>query len=185
MGNGSTVRGHRYSGDGAYLLPVYRSCQVPFSGGLVTLAERIRKAREDAGLTQDGLADEVGVYQGTVSDWETGATQRISLSHLKAVARVTGFALDWLRTEAGPERAPEASPREIEAPGGAGGFAEGYRRALTDVIRWAADQMPATPSVEALKRVTDETEDVLPQPPPPTPGRGPTRKGSGPHRRAG
>lgn len=36
-------------------------------------AEGVRALRERLGLTQHGLADEVGVRQQTVSEWETGA----------------------------------------------------------------------------------------------------------------
>ena len=35
-------------------------------------AERVRVLRERLGLTQQQLADELGVRQQTVSEWETG-----------------------------------------------------------------------------------------------------------------
>jgi len=36
-------------------------------------AERVRQLRETLGLTQRELAEELGVRQQTVSEWETGA----------------------------------------------------------------------------------------------------------------
>jgi DNA-binding transcriptional regulator YiaG len=36
-------------------------------------AARVRDLRRALGLTQQGLADELGVRQQTVSEWETGA----------------------------------------------------------------------------------------------------------------
>jgi DNA-binding transcriptional regulator YiaG len=36
-------------------------------------AARVRDLRRTLGLTQQGLADELGVRQQTVSEWETGA----------------------------------------------------------------------------------------------------------------
>ena len=36
-------------------------------------ADRVRRLRQGLGLTQQALAEELGVRQQTVSEWETGA----------------------------------------------------------------------------------------------------------------
>ncbi len=38
-------------------------------------AERIAELRSELGLTQAGMADELGVRQQTISEWETGRYQ--------------------------------------------------------------------------------------------------------------
>jgi transcriptional regulator with XRE-family HTH domain len=59
------------------------------------LADRLRKAREWAGLEQTELADRMGVSRGTVSNAETRArtVRRITVN---AWARVTGVPVEWL-----------------------------------------------------------------------------------------
>jgi DNA-binding XRE family transcriptional regulator len=43
-------------------------------GSIPGLARQIREARHQAGLTQADLADELGVRQSSVGQWERGAT---------------------------------------------------------------------------------------------------------------
>lgn len=38
------------------------------------IARQLRAARLDAGRTQQSVADELGLVQSNVSDWETGVT---------------------------------------------------------------------------------------------------------------
>ncbi len=52
------------------------------------LADRIRRARRDAGLTQQALADRLGVSLRAVQAWEAGAEPQ--LAKRAALARVTG-----------------------------------------------------------------------------------------------
>ena len=60
-----------------------------------TVGQRIRKARKEAKLTQQELANRVGViYAATVSDWERDAHQPTA-RHLAAIARETGKRMDW------------------------------------------------------------------------------------------
>ena len=55
--------------------------------------ERVRALRAHLGLTQDALADELGVRQQTVSEWETGqyAPRGASARLLSMVAENAGF----------------------------------------------------------------------------------------------
>ena len=56
-------------------------------------AERIRALRQHLGLTQEGLARELGTRQQTISEWETGLYQPRGLSErlLSLVAERAGF----------------------------------------------------------------------------------------------
>jgi DNA-binding transcriptional regulator YiaG len=56
-------------------------------------AERVRALRRHMGLSQDGLADELGTRQQTVSEWETGRYQPRGASArlLSMVAERAGF----------------------------------------------------------------------------------------------
>jgi transcriptional regulator with XRE-family HTH domain len=60
-----------------------------------TLGDRLAKSRKVAGLTADGIADELGVSRNTVTNWETGAT-RPKRQTLIAWAQITGAPLEWL-----------------------------------------------------------------------------------------
>lgn len=71
-----------------------------------TMADRLRKARETAGLEQDALAKELGVSRNTVSSYERGkvAPRRPVLI---AWALRTGVPLAWLMhgVDGGPQPA--------------------------------------------------------------------------------
>lgn len=60
-----------------------------------TIHDRLRKARESAGMNQGELADKMGVDRSTVSNNEVGrvAPRKIVL---RAWATVTGVSLDWI-----------------------------------------------------------------------------------------
>jgi transcriptional regulator with XRE-family HTH domain len=62
------------------------------------LSDRIRRAREHAGLEQRELAERAGISPATVSAAETGrATPHRST--LRLIAAATGVAFDWLAVE--------------------------------------------------------------------------------------
>lgn len=62
-----------------------------------TLSDRIRKARESAGLDQGGFAEEIGISRSSVSNYETGTSRPMRVV-LKAIALRTGVPLTWLET---------------------------------------------------------------------------------------
>lgn len=62
------------------------------------LGDRLRRAREYAGLEQRELADRAGISQATISAAETGR-QRPHRSTLVLIAAATGVALDWIEGE--------------------------------------------------------------------------------------
>lgn len=59
-----------------------------------TLSDRLRKAREESGLTQAELAEQMGVTVATVSRAERGAG--VSHRTLRQWAWITDVSLDWI-----------------------------------------------------------------------------------------
>jgi transcriptional regulator with XRE-family HTH domain len=59
------------------------------------LSLKIRRARNEAGLSRELLAGKVGVSLATVVRYETGRTQRVSLELLVKIAEATGKPLVW------------------------------------------------------------------------------------------
>ena len=56
---------------------------------------RIRELRKQSRLSQQALADQIGVFRNTISNWETGYNQ-ISLENAKKVAEYFGVTIDYL-----------------------------------------------------------------------------------------
>ena len=56
---------------------------------------RIRELRKKARLSQQTLADQIGVFRNTISNWETGYSQ-ISLENAKNVAEYFWVNIDYL-----------------------------------------------------------------------------------------
>jgi transcriptional regulator with XRE-family HTH domain len=72
----------------------------------MTVGERIRSFRESLGLTQQGLADRIGVTVSTVHRWECNKNPP------------RGAAAKWLRRKGidlAPEGAPECAPEQAPA----------------------------------------------------------------------
>lgn len=61
-----------------------------------TSADRLRKARESAGLSQAELAVKIGVSRATISRAESGGLVR-QITY-NAWAQETGAPLDWLQS---------------------------------------------------------------------------------------
>ncbi len=60
-----------------------------------SLGERIRKAREDLGLSQQQFADVLDVDRKTVSNWE-GSRNQPRYGDLMLISSVTDVSLEWL-----------------------------------------------------------------------------------------
>lgn len=61
-------------------------------------AEKLVRWRKKRGLSQTALAEELGVAQGTVSEWE-GGRKMPRTQHVLAIAKLTRNAVplaDWL-----------------------------------------------------------------------------------------
>lgn len=59
------------------------------------LGRRIRKAREDIGLSQASLAEKIGYTQSTVAQWES-AKRHPSIDDLFRISMATGKPVSWL-----------------------------------------------------------------------------------------
>jgi phage repressor protein C with HTH and peptisase S24 domain len=67
---------------------------------VITIAERLKAAREDAGLTQEDVATAAGVAQGTVANIESGI--RKNPRELLAIAKAVNVHPEWLKSGRGP-----------------------------------------------------------------------------------
>jgi len=83
------------------------------------LQEKILYCRKKAGLSQEALAEKIGVSRQAISKWETGeATPEVG--KLLLLARAFGVTTDWLLSEeepvqeAPPQPEPQPEPR-VEA----------------------------------------------------------------------
>jgi transcriptional regulator with XRE-family HTH domain len=80
-----------------------------------TLRDRLRKAREHAGLEQVELAERAGISRGSVSNYENGVTSP-RRPQLLAWAMACGVPLEWLTdgdTPAVDVRTPRRSRRRF------------------------------------------------------------------------
>jgi transcriptional regulator with XRE-family HTH domain len=62
------------------------------------MKEKISDAREEAGLSQQQLADAVGVNKAQILLWEAGKTRPYP-AHVKRIAEATGRPLPWFTGE--------------------------------------------------------------------------------------
>jgi transcriptional regulator with XRE-family HTH domain len=71
---------------------------------LQTRGERIRRARREAGFTQDQLAKMAGVSKSAVSQWEGGDIKKITADNFLAMAKALNVNAIWLPSGKGPMR---------------------------------------------------------------------------------
>lgn len=62
---------------------------------MIIFSERIKELRQKKGLTQQKLAEILGIKQNSYSDWETGKNEP-SLENLVKLADLFEVSLDWL-----------------------------------------------------------------------------------------
>ncbi len=76
----------------------------------VALAERLRTAREMAGLSQGQVAKRLGLHRPSVSEMEAGR-RRVSVEELAELADLYAVDLSWL---AGGEATPDEHQARVE-----------------------------------------------------------------------
>lgn len=80
----------------------------------MSLSDRIAQARQKRGISQQILADRVGVSRAAVAQWETGQTSPAT-ERLQTLAMVLGVKFEWLALGQG-----------VMEPFGEGGSLQGY-----------------------------------------------------------
>lgn len=105
------------------------------------LNEKIYHCRRKAGLSQEALAEKIGVSRQAISKWETGEASP-EISKLPLLAKTFGVTADWLLAEedASGENAGEESTAQPEAPGGHP-YAPGGGTTVNCVPDWV-DKLP-------------------------------------------
>ena len=79
------------------------------TSGLQESESPLKKLREEAGLSQEGLARIIGVASATISRWERGASPAMmTVPQMKALCKVFGKSIEELPDEFG------ASKRSVE-----------------------------------------------------------------------
>ncbi len=103
-----------------------------------TLTDRIRAAREEAGLSQTDVAKALRISASAVNQWEQGFTKNIKLEHFFALAKLLGQDPRWLATGKAPSRM-----REIAAMPSVPNFPAptGDERALLHYVRHMPDTL--------------------------------------------
>ena len=86
---------------------------------IMNLQKKIYECRRKAGLSQEALAEKIGVSRQAVSKWETGEATP-ELSTLVALAKEFGVSTDWLLSEETEtpqtEELPRPEPPKVETP---------------------------------------------------------------------
>lgn len=65
------------------------------------LAARIRKARQGTGLSQQQLAELLGISRGAVANWESASGVLPASERLQRIALATKVSFEWLATGRG------------------------------------------------------------------------------------
>ena len=83
----------------------------------MTLSEKILYCRKRCALSQEALAEKIGVSRQAISKWETGEAAP-ELSKLALLAKTFGVTADWLISEDNPPEsaAQGASQKQPAAP---------------------------------------------------------------------
>ena len=116
----------------------------------MTLSEKLQNLRRAAGLSQEQLAEQLGVTRQAVSKWETGEGKP-DIDNLLPLARLLGTTVDYLlddgadepRTETPPHTQPQSQSvgrelwEQLKAFGRRWGWLGGYAIALIGAVRLA------------------------------------------------
>jgi len=88
-------------------------CKIPF---MSTIGQRIKQARlaRKPRMSQQQLADAVGVSRPAVTQWETGETRALEGENLVRVARALEVTTDWLLYGTGPGPGEPRSTRTVK-----------------------------------------------------------------------
>lgn len=116
------------------------------------LSERIKKARQHAGLTQEELSQASGVAQQVISKLEK--EKQFETAGIVKIARACGVSADWLEDETGPMLLPARTeydqPEYIRSVIETMRVMEPTKQYLAvRLIETIAHPLPAAPEIEA------------------------------------
>jgi transcriptional regulator with XRE-family HTH domain len=78
-----------------------------------SIRERIRIARDRAGLTRSELGRRVGVRPSAARQWESRGATTPRMEHLAGIASVTGVAFEWIATGRGMIAMPNGEDQPV------------------------------------------------------------------------
>ena len=81
----------------------------------MNLSEKIYQCRKEAGLSQEALAEQIGVSRQSVSKWETGEADP-EIAKLKLLSTTFNVSVDWLLSEEDTPKTPHSKIEENENP---------------------------------------------------------------------
>ncbi|HEX2595601.1 MAG TPA: helix-turn-helix transcriptional regulator [Luteimonas sp.] len=79
-------------------------------GTRMGLAERVRRARRIAGLSQQELARALGVTRSAISNWESTNAAQPATDRLARLANALEVSFEWIATGRGEMRLPRSVP---------------------------------------------------------------------------
>lgn len=98
----------------------YQHLHYPVMAPITELWQRLRQARRFADMTQQDLADKVGVSRGAVALWEAAEPEhrtKPTTEHVVKIAAVTRVPLEWLLNDASDINAIWRLTSEFGDPG--------------------------------------------------------------------
>lgn len=105
------------------------------------LNEKIYHCRKKAGLSQEALAEKIGVSRQAISKWETGEASP-ELAKLPLLAKTFGVTADWLLEEGEEAEAPaEDESAAQQGPPGGHPYAPDSGATVNHVPDWV-DKLP-------------------------------------------
>lgn len=117
--------------------------------GVDTLAQRLKLARDAAGLTQGALAKRVRMSPGTIGNLETGL--RKTARNLTGIAAALGVRPEWLADGKGPMKADTSAaaqaqpwPFESISPADWGRLTERQKGVAEDAARQTIERLGAS-----------------------------------------
>lgn len=120
-----------------------------------TIGERIKSARKERGLTQKGLAAQVGVPYQTIQYWENGR-RNPKIDNLQKVADALDTDVNWLLRGSVAQQQAEFSRHVLRKKSGAAKLSEVNR-----VFNTASDKSAETAAPEPAGSVLSPLEVQL------------------------
>lgn len=115
-----------------------------------TLGQRIRYAREAAGMTQDEVAEHFGIKRVSVTQWE-GDTTKPSLSRIPELAALLNTNMQWLLEAQGSPPLVRPNEHKTRAPMTAINAGKELRKILDANKHWMEEEghaySPLTPII--------------------------------------